>query len=64
MHSVGVVRLVRDIRVAHTEGAPAEKVFELIKKFYSTNQYRREVQDVAILTIIGELEALKKAATD
>lgn len=58
-----ISEIVRDIRVAHEQHAPAEEVFRLIKKFYSTNPYRREVQDVALLTIIDELEALKRAST-
>lgn len=51
---------VRDLRVAHEQGAPAAEVFGLIKKFYHANEYRREVQDIALLTIIAELEALKR----
>lgn len=55
--------IVRDLRVAHEQGAPADEVFGLIRKFYSANEYRREVQDIALLTIIGELEALKRSRT-
>lgn len=52
-----ISEIVRDIRVAHEQHVPAEEVFRLIKKFYSTSPYRREVQDVALLTIIDELKA-------
>ena len=49
--------------MAHEQGAPADEVFRLIRKFYSANEYRREVQDIALLTIISELEALKQTRT-
>ena len=56
-----ISEIVRDLRVAHEQGAPADEVFRLIKKFYRANEYRREVQDIALLTIIAELEALKRS---
>lgn len=59
-----ISEIVRELRVAHEQGAPAEEIFKLIKKFYHANEYRREVQDIALLTIIGELEALKRTRAD
>ncbi len=41
---------------------PPTEVFRLIKKFHPANEYRREVQDVALLTVIAKLKALKRAS--
>jgi hypothetical protein len=54
-----ISEIVREINEAHQADAPAEEIFALIKKFYTANKYRREVQDVAILTLIAERETLK-----